>query len=155
MAILRTEMTASEHKKISPRTYPEDPRVAVGAVVTRNGRVLLVKRKHAPGQGLWAIPGGSVELGETLQDAAEREIKEETGLTIRARSPVHTFDVIERDDAGRIQFHYVIVDLMADYERGELNPDDDACDARWVLPEELAVLQVSQSTRDLLKMLSL
>ena len=91
-----------------------------------------------------------MELGETLQDAAEREIKEETGLTVRARSPVHTFDVIKRDDAGRIQFHYVIVDLIADYERGELNPDDDACDVRWVLPDELPALPVSQSTRDLL-----
>jgi len=134
--------------------YPDTPRVAVGAVVKRESKVLLVKRRDAPGQGMWAIPGGSVELGETLRQAAEREIKEETGLTIRARDPVYTFDVIERDESGKIAFHYVIVDLMADYIDGELKPDDDACDARWVSPDELEHLSVSQSTRDLLAKLT-
>jgi ADP-ribose pyrophosphatase len=134
--------------------YPDTPRVAVGAVVKRESKVLLVKRRDAPGQGTWAIPGGSVELGETLQQAAEREIKEETGLTIRARVPVHAFDVIERDGAGKIAYHYVIVDLIADYITGQLKPDDDACDARWASPEELENLPVSQRTRDLLAKLT-
>jgi 8-oxo-dGTP diphosphatase len=92
-----------------------------------------------------------VELGETLQQAAEREILEETGLTIRAGDPVYTFEVIEPDDIGRIRFHYVIVDLMADYLSGELNPKDDVSEARWVTPEELEELPVIQTTKEVLE----
>jgi ADP-ribose pyrophosphatase len=142
-------------QKMRKNKYPDTPQVAVGAVVVRDSKVLLVKRGHPPGEGLWAIPGGSVELGETLQQAAEREIKEETRLTIRAGNPIYTFDVIERDDTGRIQFHYVIVDVIADFISGKLNPDDDARDARWVSLEELEHLPVSPSTRDLVKKLPL
>jgi 8-oxo-dGTP diphosphatase len=119
----------------------------------RDGRVLLVRRGHPPSEGLWAIPGGGVELGETLQEAAEREIMEETGLTIRAGDPVYTFDVILRDDAGRVQFHYVIVDLLAHYVSGELHSGDDARDARWVTSGELEKLPVNQTTLELLKKL--
>lgn len=136
---------------MSTREYPDAPRVAVGAIMLKDDRVLLVKRGHPPNEGLWAIPGGRVELGETLQAAAEREIKEETGLTIRAGEPVYTFDVILRDDAGRIRFHYVIVDLLADYVSGELNPGDDAREVRWVAPGDLKELAASQRTLDALK----
>ncbi|MBW1858784.1 MAG: NUDIX hydrolase [Deltaproteobacteria bacterium] len=125
--------------------------MAVGAIVIRDDRVLLVKRSKPPGEGLWAIPGGRVELGETLQQAAEREIMEETGLTIQAKNPVYTFEVIEPDDAAKPRFHYVIVDLIAEYEKGELNPGDDASEARWVTPQGLESLPVSQATREVLK----
>ena len=136
---------------MSTGEYPDVPRVAVGAIVFRAGHVLLVKRGRPPSQGQWAIPGGRVELGETLQAAAEREINEETGLTIRAGDPVHTFDVILRDDAGRVRFHYVIVDLLADYLGGEPRPGDDAREARWLAPQDLIGLPVSPSTLDVLK----
>ena len=132
------------------REYPDAPRVAVGAIVLQSNRVLLVKRGHPPNEGLWAIPGGCVELGETLQQAAEREILEETGLIIRAGGPVYTFDVIVPDDAGRVRFHYVIVDLLADYVSGELHPGDDAREARWVTPGDLRELPVHQRTLDVL-----
>ncbi len=105
---------------------PRSARVGVGAIVIRKGRVLLVQRGIEPSRGLWAIPGGSLELGETIQEGAEREILEETGIVIRAGDPVHTFDFFERDQAGRIRFHYVIVDVTAEYVSGDVRADDDA-----------------------------
>jgi ADP-ribose pyrophosphatase len=131
--------------------YPENPRVAVGAVVFKENKVLLVLRSKPPAENQWSIPGGCVELGETLQDAAEREILEETGISIRAGEPVYTFDVIERDDRGRIRFHYVILDLAADYIRGEVKAGDDAVDVSWVSSKDIDVLKVSAATRKLLK----
>ncbi len=130
--------------------YPGQPRVAVGAVVIHADRVLLVQRGQPPAEGFWAIPGGSVELGETLQSAAEREIKEETGIIIQAREPIYTFDMIEKDAQGRIRFHYVIIDLHAEYVGGHLRPGTDARQARWVTPAELDNLKVNPRTRDLL-----
>lgn len=127
------------------------PRVGVGAVLIENARVLLVRRGTEPGKGMWAIPGGLVELGETLQQAAEREIREETGLTIRAGDPFHTFDLIQRDGNGNVGIHYVIVDLQADYVSGEVTPGDDAADARWVDAEEIRSLPVTPTTLGLLK----
>lgn len=132
-------------------SYPDLPRVAVGAIVFKDNKILLVRRGKPPADNLWAIPGGRVEIGETLQEAAEREILEETGIAIRARVPVYTFDVIDRDSRGRIRFHYVIVDLTADYIRGEPRAGDDASAARWISSDELATLEVSSKTRQLLK----
>jgi 4-nitrophenyl phosphatase len=135
----------------SGQEYPDRPRVAVGAVVIHEGRVLLVKRGKPPSEGLWAIPGGSVELGETMQTAAEREIFEETGIRVKAGDPVYTFDAIQKDDDGRVRFHYAIVDLLADYLEGEPNAGDDAHDVRWIRPHDLGALPVSTKTLDLLK----
>lgn len=134
--------------------YPDAPRVAVGAVVFRQDAVLLVKRGKPPAEGQWAIPGGSVGLGESLQAAAERETREETGLSIRAGAPVFTFETIERDPAGRVRFHYVVVDLAAELVGGEMQPGDDALDARWVSREEMEHLFVNAATLRLLTRLS-
>lgn len=131
---------------MSGREYPDRPRVGVGAIVIREGRVLLVQRGIEPSRGLWAIPGGSLELGETIQEGAEREILEETGIVIRAGDPVHTFDFFERDQAGRIRFHYVIVDVTAEYVSGDVRADDDAADARWLSPKDLDALPVARNT---------
>jgi ADP-ribose pyrophosphatase len=132
-------------------TYPDHPRLAVGAIVFHKEKILLVQRGGRPAKGQWAIPGGNVKLGETLQTAAQREILEETGIIIKANEPVLTFDVIVKDADGRIQFHYVIVDLAADYIRGQPRPGDDATDVRWVAADELSALDVSPSTLNLLK----
>jgi ADP-ribose pyrophosphatase len=132
-------------------TFPWTPQVAIGAVVIKENKILLVKRDKEPGKGKWAIPGGSVKLAETLQEAAEREVLEETGLTIKAKEPVYTFDLIERDHRGRIRFHYVIIDLMADLIGGELRPSDDALDARWFDPGEIEGAGVTESTKEFLK----
>lgn len=131
--------------------YPERPRVAVGAVVFKNGAVLLVERGRPPSAGTWAIPGGSVRLGETLKQAAEREILEETGVRIRAGDPVFTFEAIETDADGGVRFHYVIVDLAAEHVDGEPHPASDAADARWVSPDELPRLNVNRTTVELLR----
>lgn len=131
--------------------YPNRPLVAVGAVVFKEDKVLLVLRAKPPAENRWTIPGGCVELGETLQEASEREIWEETGLTIQAGKPVYTFDVIERDQKGKILFHYVIVDLAADYVSGELRPGDDAIDVCWASFKDVKSLKVSDATRKLLK----
>ena len=130
--------------------YPRRPQVAVGAVVFHRGRVLLVRRGRPPAEGQWAIPGGSVELGEPLQRAAEREVYEETAVVIEASEPVFTFDVIERDSQNRIRFHYVIVDLAAEYVSGEPSAGDDAGEARWISAEEAETMALNAATRRLL-----
>ena len=129
---------------------PSAPKAAVGAVIIEGGKVLLVKRKYPPKKGKWAIPGGSVNLGETLQTAAAREVMEETGLTIEAIDPIYTFDLIEHDPEGKILFHFVIVDLSAKYISGTPQPADDVSDARWFAPEEIEELDISENTKQLL-----
>jgi ADP-ribose pyrophosphatase len=131
--------------------YPDAPRVAVGAVVIHDNRVLLVRRGNPPAHDFWAIPGGRIELGETLQAAAEREILEETGVSVRAGDPCFVFDALDRDDAGRVRYHYVIVDLTAEYVTGEPVPGDDAVDARWFTPSMLKTATISSKTLELLR----
>jgi 8-oxo-dGTP diphosphatase len=136
---------------MSNREYPDHPRVGVGAVVMREGRVLLVRRGGSPARGLWAIPGGGLRLGETLQRGAERELLEETGIVIRAGAPIFICDSLEKDDAGRFRFHYVVVDLEAVYLSGEVKASDDALEARWISPAEVAKLPVTKTTLKLLR----
>ena len=136
------------------KRYPERPLVGVGALVQHQGQVLLVRRGVAPSAGQWAIPGGLLELGETLQQAAQREIREETGIIIRAGEPVYTFDWIERDSRGSVLYHYVIVDLWAEYLGGSPNAADDVLEARWVSQNELHQFQVNNNTRFLLQKIS-
>lgn len=125
--------------------------MAVGAVVFKDKRVLLVRRGRPPSRGLWAIPGGKVGLGESLQAAAEREIHEETGIVIVARQPIHTFDLLEKDSSGRIRYHYIIVDLIAEYISGAIRVGDDALDACWASPGDMDRLSVNPETVSLLQ----
>jgi ADP-ribose pyrophosphatase len=130
---------------------PTAPRVGVGAVVFREGRVLLALRAKSPAKDQWAIPGGRLELGETLEEAAERELLEETGVRARAGEVVFTFQHIDRDDRGRVRHHYVILDLAAEFLSGDPVPGDDARDARWVAEAEIGRLPVNPGTRRLLR----
>lgn len=130
---------------------PSIPQIGVGAVVIRNGKVLLVKRGRPPSEGLWAIPGGRLQFGETLQQGAERELLEETGIVIRATNPIYIFDVLDKDETGGVRYHYVIVDLAAEYVTGEVHASDDAVDARWLSADDLTLLSVSEKTIELLR----
>ena len=129
---------------------PAAPQVGVGAVVFHDGAVLLVQRRNPPCADEWAIPGGKVRLGETLQQAAEREILEETGIHIKAGEPVFAFDLIENDESGKVCWHYAIIDLQAEYLRGEIQAADDAIAAAWFKPQDLAGVTVNPTTRKLL-----
>ncbi len=120
-----------------PREYPTVPAVGVGAVIIRGTKVLLVQRGNEPNRGRWSIPGGVVELGETLSQAVEREVREECGLEVQAQDVLSTFDLIQRDPQGRIRYHYVLIDLRARYVRGEASADTDALDVRWVEQTQL------------------
>lgn len=133
------------------REYPEGPVVGVGALVVKDRRILLVKRGVEPSRGLWSIPGGTLELGETLKAGAERETLEETGIVIEAGEPVYVFDFFERDHEGRIRFHFVIVDLWGKYQSGEAKEGDDADAVCWADREDLKGLAIGKNTRRLLE----
>ena len=137
------------------KVYPDAPRVAVGAVVFHQDKVLLVLRGQAPAKGMWAIPGGGVELGESMQAAAEREVLEETGLQVKAGEIVYTFERIQHDDAGQVKYHYVIVDLLAQAldPTQPLRPADDVNDAGWFTLSELedSNMPISDTTLALLQ----
>jgi 8-oxo-dGTP diphosphatase len=126
----------------------KQPQVAVGALVIKDEKILLVKRGKPPSQGLWALPGGRVNWGETLAQAAEREVLEETGIAIKASHIIYTFDSITRDENGIVLFHYVIIDFLAHPTRPVTHPipADDAEDARWLTLAQLRKLPVSKPT---------
>lgn len=132
------------------RNSSERPVLGVGAVIFKDDCVLLVKRKFPPAQNTWAIPGGKVRFGETLQQAAEREIFEETGVLIKAGEAIYVFELIEESDGGDPHSHYVIIDLDGHYVQGEPLAADDALETRWVSRNDLKDLPVNDSTRRLL-----
>jgi ADP-ribose pyrophosphatase YjhB (NUDIX family) len=134
---------------VSPsRQYPERPIPGVGAVVTDDrGRVLLVRRGAEPLVGEWNIPGGCVEAGETLETAVRREVREETGLDVEVGPVVGVIDRILLDDAGRVQYHYVLVDYRCRIRGGALRAGSDASGVRWAEPAALTELGVHPETR--------
>ena len=118
------------------REYPAQPITGVGVVVWHGDRVLLVQRARPPRQGQWSLPGGGQQLGETLTDAARREVREEAGLEVELGEVIATLDLIERDAGGRVRYHYVLIDFVAEAASAELRPGDDAAAARWFTLEE-------------------
>jgi 8-oxo-dGTP diphosphatase len=126
------------------REYPDRPIVGVGAVIIDRGQVLLVKRGSPPLLGEWSLPGGAVELGETLRAAAEREAHEETGLIVKAGEVIEVLDRIVPGAAGAPQYHYVLIDFLCTVEGGELRAGGDAADARWASENELAEYRLEE-----------
>ena len=119
------------------REYPSAPLPSVGAVVFNGDKVLLIRRGQEPSRGKWSIPGGVMELGETVRETARREVMEECGVEIEAGDVIEVRDAIVPDKAGRIRFHYVLVDVIARYVSGELRVGSDVEDARWVSKEDI------------------
>ncbi|HEY6024689.1 MAG TPA: NUDIX hydrolase [Pseudolabrys sp.] len=126
------------------RTYPQRPYLAVSAAIFRNGKVLVVRRARKPALNLYTLPGGAVELGETLADAVVREVREETSLEIQPVALAGQREVITRDTQGRIERHFVIMCFAARWVGGEPVLNDELDDARWLDPPELG----SYSTTD-------
>ena len=120
-----------------PRRYPERPIIGVGAVVFDDDRVLLVKRGREPLKGEWSLPGGAVEVGESLEDAVAREVFEETDLRVEVGPVIEVLDRIQHAPDGRVEYHFVIVDYLCRPGDGLIKPDSDASDARWVGLAEL------------------
>lgn len=134
------------------REYPDRPLVGVGAIVVEKGRVALIKRGKAPLLGEWSVPGGRLELGETLRQGTEREALEETGLVVRATELLGIFDRIVLDDAQRTAYHYVLIDFLCEVISGELRASSDADDAGWFMPEQTSQLPLAQDTAEVIKL---
>jgi len=122
---------------VSSRAYPDRPFVGVGAVIVDQGRVVLIKRRFEPLAGHWSLPGGAVDVGETLVECVAREMLEETGLVVEVGPVVEVFDRIVRDGDGRVQFHYVLVDYLCRPTGGSLRAGSDVAEAVYADPEDL------------------
>jgi ADP-ribose pyrophosphatase YjhB (NUDIX family) len=133
------------------RLYPSLPIVGVGAVVVRDGEVLVIRRANPPLQGEWSIPGGGLDLGEKLRDGVAREVLEETGLQVEVGPVLDVFDSIFPDSEGRTQYHYVLVDYLCRVRSGTLAAASDASEARWVSPSELAALGMKPVTIEVIR----
>jgi mutator protein MutT len=127
------------------REYPEHPLVGVGAVIVEGDRVVLVRRAAQPMAGEWSIPGGMLELGETMRAGAEREAREETGLQVEAGEVLGVLDRILPDADGKTRFHYVLIDFLCQRIAGELRAGGDAAEARWVGEADLQGLGVAEA----------
>lgn len=134
------------------RTYPARPIVGVGALVWRDDQILLVKRGKPPAQGEWSLPGGGQELGETVEETARREVREETGCEIGDLTFLGVFDSIERDEKGEVLYHFTLVDFETDWVAGEPSPGEAEDEARFVSLQEIEHLKVWDALADVIRM---
>jgi len=126
------------------RSYPTRPFLAVSAAIFRDGRVLIVRRARPPAYGLYTLPGGGVELGETLEQAVVREVREETALEVEPVELVGFREAIARDGAGRVERHFVILPFAARWIAGEVSLNEELAEAHWLAPAELAGLKTTE-----------
>ena len=133
------------------RRYPSRPLIGVGALIRRNGEILLIKRATEPNKGRWTLPGGLVELGEEARAAIRREVLEEVGLTIEVGALIGVYDIIKRDFKGIVEFHFVTIDFLAKPVGGTLRPNREVEDARWVNPSEIRRLDLPPLVKRILR----
>jgi ADP-ribose pyrophosphatase YjhB (NUDIX family) len=133
------------------REFPEVPLVGVGAVIIEDERVVLVKRAHPPLQAEWSIPGGVLEVGELVREAAIREAREETGLTVEPGELLGVYDRILCNLERRVQYHYVLIDFLCRRVAGDLAAASDAAEVRWFSRDELPVLKLAEDTLDVIR----
>ena len=136
---------------MSDRTYPAQPIIGVGAVVIAQNRIVLVKRAHDPLKGQWNLPGGAVELGETLIEACSREVLEETGLEVRVGSVIEVFDRITRDARGQVEYHFVLVDYLCRVAGGTLRAGSDASEIALADPFDLDAFGLNEKARHVIE----
>jgi 8-oxo-dGTP diphosphatase len=125
------------------RTYPTRPYLAVSAAIFRDGQVLIVRRARPPAHGLYTLPGGGVELGETLQEAVIREVREETALTVEPVDLVGFRQAVGRDGNGQVERHFVILPFAARYISGDIALNEELAEAHWLAPGELGNLKTT------------
>jgi ADP-ribose pyrophosphatase YjhB (NUDIX family) len=135
---------------MATRQYPSRPFVSVGGVVFIGGRVTLVKRRHEPLARRWSLPGGVIELGETLHEGLRRELREEIGIETTVGPLVELFDRITRDTDGRVRFHYVLADYLCHHVSGELRPGSDAEAVALADPAELSPYALTEQARSVI-----
>ena len=133
------------------REFPETPLVGVGAIIIEDSRVVLVKRAHPPLQAEWSIPGGVLEVGELVREAAIREAREETGLTVEPGELLGVYDRVLRDADQRVQYHYVLIDFLCRRVAGDIAAASDAAEVRWFSREELTGLGLAEDTMDVIR----
>jgi 8-oxo-dGTP diphosphatase len=130
------------------REYPEAPIVAVGVIIRQGNQIALIRRDKEPSRGMWTFPGGAVELGETVQDAARREALEETGLQVELGQVAVVLDHVVRDDNGRVRYHYTIIDFLAAPVGGTLQPGSDVTEAVWAGLDDLDGLEMTMKAKE-------
>ena len=145
VALLARSRCAGIGKRMS-RRYPSRPVVGVGAIITEGPRVLLVRRGREPSKGLWSIPGGMLELGESLVDGIRREVREEVGREVRVLETVEVLERIIYDDDGKIEYHYVLVDYLCEPLGRTLRVADDAEAAEWVRRRNVSSYEITKGT---------
>ena len=136
----------------SARQYPARPLVGIGVVVWRDGKVLLIRRGKQPRKGQWSLPGGAQKTGETVRQAARREVREETGLEVEVAELVDVVDSLERDADGRVRYHYTLVDFSARASAGEAVAGGDAAEVAWRDPADLPGLGLWSETERIIRL---
>ena len=128
------------------RRYPRRPIIGVGALIFHRGRILMAQRGKEPLKGWWSLPGGALEVGESLDFAVRREVREETGLEIEPLRVFEIFERIMRDAEGAPEYHYVLIDYICRVAGGTLCAGDDVCRVEWMKLEQLKSLQITEGT---------